>query len=89
MREKQFDRAVEVYNTMQLATVLCGLAGYRPTLWTQIRMSALETLISLEAYRRDYRIQWSAWYYTAKSGAPCKAYYVIRPMRAVDLDADC
>ena len=34
------------------------------------------------------RIQWSASYYTAKSGAPYKAYYVIRPMRTVDLDAD-
>lgn len=86
MRERQFDHIAEVYNTMQLATVLCGLAGYRPTLWTRIRMSALETLISLEAYRRDYRIQWSAWYYTEKSGAPRKVYYVIRPMRKVDLD---
>ena len=88
MKEERFDRLVEAYNTMQLATALCGIAGYHPTLWTRIRMSLLEALISLEAYRGNYRIQWSASYYTAKSGAPYKAYYVIRPMRTVELDAD-
>lgn len=85
MTERRFDYWTEVYNTMQIATVLCAYAGRRPSWLTRVKMELLSMWISAEASRKGYKIRWMANYYISKSGAPGKAYYVVRPMRLVDL----